>query len=656
MSQVFSLFHLNLAYSSIEEEQRATVIQKCYTPLLDLIEAGTVCVGVELSAWTLNQIVELCPNWIERFNYLLNAGKCELIGSGYVQLIGPLVPYEVNLWNQQLGLGDYERVLKHRPKLVMVNEMAYSSGMVGVYKSAGYKGLVMDRNNICLALGQSAHTFVMPCYADGGEDDVLPVLWTDSILFQKFQRFAHGDIRLDEYMDYFHNRVDSATVPLSVYANDAEIFDFRPGRFKEESNLHEEGEWQRIGKLLAAIGEQTEVTWLSPSQALELQCQGHKLIATKLTSACQPIPVKKQAKYNVSRWAISGRNDLWINTLCHRIFQHLHRSGITPHQKSLRRLCEYWASDLRTHITALRWEKNGAGIEAWAKELGISTAFEVNHSAEPFSSNEFDEFMQAGFCIELDTENILLSIRCDDLHVVLNMRRGMSIHSLAFRKHGFTPLIGTLQQGYFHSIELGADFYSGGSVIELITEHRRITDLERVVPMCWLDEGSLHIRGEIQTPKGKIVKELCISHGEQSVSVFTGFPEWERPYGSARVGTLTLLPDAFTGPLRVLFKAGGETMEEFSLDEDVLHSHPASSLVSASSGLGGASGEISIGDSIKSVNVSWDPAECAAFPMLTHQNCSPSALTRITFSLCEVDETYCPGGFLPGFRYRLKPD
>lgn len=655
MSPVFSLFHLNLAYSSIAEEQRNTVIKKCYEPLLDLIEEGRICIGVELSAWSLNQIAELSPDWIERFNHLLNAGKCELVGSGYVQLIGPLVPYEVNVWNQQLGLEEYERILDVRPELVLVNEMAYSSGMVGVYKNVGYKGLVMDSDNVCLALGTSTHDSVIPCYADGGEGGSLPVLWTDSILFQKFQRFAHGDIRLAEYLDYFRNRVDAATAPLSVYANDVEIFDYRPGRFQEESQLHEEGEWKRIAKLLAAINEQDSVSWLSPSQALKLQCKSQESIPKKLTSARLPIPVKKQAKYNVSRWAISGRNDLWINTLCHRIFQHLKRTGQADDSKSRRRLCECWASDLRTHITLERWEETELEIKTWIKELGISSAVDALHSAEPSSFSDFTALAVAGFQVELDAENILLSIRTDTIHIVLNLRRGMSIHSLAFRQHDFIPLIGTLPHGYFHSIELGADFYSGGSVIELLTEHQRITDLDCVTPTCWLEEGDLHIRGEVQTPKGRIVKELCIAQGEESVSVSTAFPDWQRPYGTVRVGTLTLLPDPFNEPLRIAFEIGGKEAEEFLLVEDVLHQQAASSLVSASSGLGGAGGEIHIGDGARWMNILWDPAECAAFPMLMHQSCSPSALTRISFSLCEVDETYRPGGELPGFRCQLKP-
>jgi len=35
--QLFTVFHLNLSYSSIEEEQRLEVIKRCYWPLLRLV-------------------------------------------------------------------------------------------------------------------------------------------------------------------------------------------------------------------------------------------------------------------------------------------------------------------------------------------------------------------------------------------------------------------------------------------------------------------------------------------------------------------------------------------------------------------------------------------------------------------------------------------
>lgn len=153
MKSAFLLFHLNLAYSSIPASARIDVVRRCYHPLLDLASETGVPIGIELPSWTLRQIQALDPDWVNRFRQLLRAGQCELIGSGYTQLIGPLVPYEVNVWNQRMGIEDYEAILGRRPNLALVNEMAYSTGLIGVYKGAGYDGIVMDRDNVRLALG-----------------------------------------------------------------------------------------------------------------------------------------------------------------------------------------------------------------------------------------------------------------------------------------------------------------------------------------------------------------------------------------------------------------------------------------------------------------------------------------------------------------------
>ncbi len=43
---LFALFHLNLAFSSIEEEQRGDVIKRCYWPLLELAKShGPIGIG-----------------------------------------------------------------------------------------------------------------------------------------------------------------------------------------------------------------------------------------------------------------------------------------------------------------------------------------------------------------------------------------------------------------------------------------------------------------------------------------------------------------------------------------------------------------------------------------------------------------------------------
>ena len=58
---VFALFHLNLAFSSIEEEQRGEVIARCYWPLLRLPGAIKAPIAIEATGYTLESIAAIDP-------------------------------------------------------------------------------------------------------------------------------------------------------------------------------------------------------------------------------------------------------------------------------------------------------------------------------------------------------------------------------------------------------------------------------------------------------------------------------------------------------------------------------------------------------------------------------------------------------------------
>ena len=83
--RLYSIFHLNLAYSSIELEQRAKLIERCYWPLLRLAKEFDFFPGVELSGYTLSVANEIAPDWVDELRRLVQEGRCELIGSGYGQ-------------------------------------------------------------------------------------------------------------------------------------------------------------------------------------------------------------------------------------------------------------------------------------------------------------------------------------------------------------------------------------------------------------------------------------------------------------------------------------------------------------------------------------------------------------------------------------------
>lgn len=656
MKNAFTLFHLNLAFSSIATEQRTVVIERCYSPLLDLVEQEQLPIGIELTGWTLRRIQELAPNWVERFKRMLATGQCELIGSGYTQMIGPLASYEANVWNQRIGMADYQEILGVRPSLVLVNEMAYSSGLVGVYAAAGYKGLVMDRDNVLLALDKpDMGDGALPSLATDGNGCALPVLWSDSILFQKVQRYAHGDITLEDYFQHFRKRCKSATKPLAVYCNDAEVFDYRPGRFKTESRMHSEGEWTRIGNLITAIKKEG-VKFVSPSEAIAESVAAAPNFQASISSIAYPVPVKKQAKYNLSRWAATGRNDIWLNTLCHRVAKKLVGSNDV---NAWRKVCELWASDLRTHLTADRWQEMQKMALDFCNELNVPYEFEketqvgVNSNIQAWGVKPGEKLQIESFSISNDAGGIYLTVENPKLKLVVNQRRGLCIDKLSLKSLSKNPVIGTLPHGYFDSILFGADFYSGAVVIELPNEHRRVTDLEWVEPEFYETEEDLRVTASMTTPIGKIVKTYVVSKTNESVEVWVDLSDIKRPHGSIRAAGMTLLPDAFDPQLELSVRNGGAVPETFTLDQDCDHTEPSSSLVSSKAGFGATDGCISIMDSQKKIRFSWAPESAAAYPMLVHRKTSPYPLTRCVFSLCELDDTSRPEGGLPVFKLKI---
>lgn len=631
----YLVFHLNLAFSSIEEEAWPEVLRNCYHPLLNLIETTNVPIGIELTGWTLKQIEKIDSSWIERFNNLRKKGLCELIGSGYCQIVGPLAPYIVNQWNQRLGLEIYERLLFTRPDIVLVNEMAFSSSMVDLYNNFNYKGMIMERDNVKLSLASDD----LPTHAKGCDNSEISILWSDSILFQKLQHFAHGDISINNYLEYLKNRLDGGEEIFSIYCNDAEVFDYRPGRFNEERPTHAEGEWKRMERLLNIIQSKTNIELVSPSKALEIN-QSKIKFSSKLVSCAYPVPVKKQAKYNIARWAITGRNDLWLNTVCHRIEKHLTQSG-SNNQKDWEELCELWGSDLRTHSTEKKWTRTINKLNSALRKHNIENTFGSDKELAEGREILDNVIGQNGaFDVALCEEGILLRIMSEKVRLELNLRRGLALQSLAFSSHNMKPCIGSLPHGYFSSISLGADYYSGGVVVELPVQRTRFTDLEKVEPKFFFKEnGNIEISAEIKTTIGSIKKAIEISVNTEKVSLKYAFQGWDEMIGSVRLGVITLLNQFSNETTKLTLSNGGKFDESFDFKGEIDHTSPASSLVSSSRGLGVTNGKIKVINNHRNFSLQWDPSECAVMPMLYRAEVEDKALSRILFSMKEVDDT-----------------
>ena len=633
--QLFALFHLNLAFSSIEEEHRGEVIERCYWPLLRLAEKfGPI--GIEATGFTLEEIAGRDPAWIELAKRLLAQGRIELIGSGYAQMIGPLVPARVTEANLAIGNEIYRRLLGAKAKVALVNEQAYSGGLVGLYLDAGYSALAMDWDNPGAAHPEwSAETRYLPQYALGADGRSIGLLWTNTVAFQKLQRLVHRDIELDAYMDYVRGRATANTRALCVYASDAEIFDFRPGRYNTEERLTRASEWDRMEEAFASLAR--EFSLIAPSNVLALESNPHAGQVLRLETAACPVPVKKQRKYNLARWSVTGRDNLAINTACERIYRGMVANAAD--NSAWKELCYLWSSDFRTHITERRWTRFQDRLRQAEMRWPVpATAAVPRRKGEAIQERH----------IEISTP--VLSARLD-------RRRGLALEKIRFANHA-QATVGGLSHGHFDDITLQADWYTGDCVFEAPGEHK-VTDLEWTETRKWTDEkGDVCVHGRINTAKGPIEKTLRFAHDAPRVDFDIVFHWTDWGKGSLRFGHITLLPDAFdTDKLTLTTTNGGHAAETFALSEQLVdHGAPVSFLVSSSHGLGMTEGWAELGDDTTRVRLEVDRATAAPLGLLTHRSAGGSVFCQLVLSALELDDTRKPSAYTSGphrFRFSL---
>ena len=637
---LFAVFHLNLGFSSIEEDERDDVIARCYWPLLALAETRGP-IGIEAPGYTLEEIERRDPAWIVRLRALVQEGRVELVGSGYAQAIGPLLPAAMVARNLELGNRVYERVAGVRPTLALVNEQAYSAGLVGHYLDAGYRAMLMDWDNPASEHPDwPAESRYLPQRAVGNDDRAIALLWTNTVAFQKLQRYAHGDMELGDYLAYVVGRRGTRDRAFCLYASDAEIFDYRPGRYRTEEKLVEAGEWRRIAQALRAFGESPALRLVAPSAALKLADRPYADRLVALETASCPVPVKKQRKYNLSRWAVTGRDDTAVNAACERIYRALQRGGVEPAKEAdWKELCRLWSSDFRTHITAARWKAFRSDLKRMERLLGTCEPPLPVFAGEPVGQRYLD-------------------IETASLRARLDRKRGLAIAAMSFAP-GAEPAIGGLPHGYFDDIALQADWYTGDCVLETPGEPK-LTDLDWAATRLARDAvtGDVIVVGIVETPRGPIEKNLRFHAARARVDFDLVF-HWARwGKGSLRLGHVTLLPEAFDwNTLALTTHNGGKNPETFALaDRAVDHGAPVSHLVSASGGFGMTEGWAELGDGVTTVRIDVDRAVAPLLGLLGHRRTGGSLFCQLVLSALEMDDTRKPSAYRSGprrFRFSI---
>ena len=628
VTRVHAVFHLNLMFSSIEEEQRATVIERCYWPLLRACENTGVPLGLELTGVTLSIIEAIDPAWIAALRRLIAAGLVELIGSGYAQLIGPLVPAEVNAANLRLGHRAYRRILGQTPTLALINEQCFSSSLVDHLIDAGYGGFLMEWDNSHRAHpewdGELRHR---PQLVRAASGRTLPLLWIHTIAFQKFQRAVHGVDTLAAYREWLERQLGRGVACLNLYGNDGEVFDFRPGRFATEPPPPERSEWRTIEAIFAGLAADPRARCRLPSRVLaELPPTGPALT---LPSAIIPLPTKKQDKYNILRWAVTGRGTLAANSRCLYLTDTL-RAAKEPNEDEWQELCYLYSSDFRTHITAKRWSAYLERLSLLERTMKIPAETDepapvgkpCEAGAEGLIRLEGAGFGNAGFGAEL------------------NARRGLAIHRFWNGSGDADWQVGTLPFGYFDDIGFGADYYSGHLVFQP-PGHHQVTDLA-AAPVFRHDDGEgTVLTTTIPTALGEIEKSVRLRRDRPRLDLAVRLRWRTPPLGVLRLGHVTLNPEGFdAGHLWYATHNGGPEPEIFVLPgSDFDHGRAVSHMVSAGSALGMTDGRFWLGDHRRRVALTLERSAAALVPMVAWHRIGDHYFFRVSFSASEIDDT-----------------
>jgi len=380
---LFCVFHANLDFSALPDADVPLVLERCYARLLDASERERIPIGLEMPARTLARIAREEADLYKRIGALAERGLLELVGSGRAQVVGPLVPVDVNRANLALGAATYRSLAGSVPTTWFVNEQTWSPGIAPLYREVGARALVAEWNNPASSRPELRPLRARAAHVDAGEGAPLALLWNDCVVFQRLQRAAHGEVPESDYFEIVLREVErSPGGRLCAYGGDLEIFDYRPGG-PSPAGAEQGAEVERLVRMLGALARDARIRMALPRDV----AAGELGPRVELASAADPIPCKKQPRYNPTRWLVSGADAFAANTRCERLRRELR---IAEACGRVRRgaldsaLVDAWRSDLRTRTTD---EKRSAFREE-TSALGARVRAQLERALEPLAAAE----------------------------------------------------------------------------------------------------------------------------------------------------------------------------------------------------------------------------------------------------------------------------
>ena len=619
MKKAYSLFHINTSFSSIERKNLKEVIYKCYWPLLKLVEKNDFKISIEATGKSLMDINSLEPLWILKLKELIFLEKCEFIGSGYSQIIAPSVPFELNIKNIIYGNEIYKKLLNFKPQIALINEQAFSNSLIQIYKKF-FKAIVIDHLN---------HP---KCESDNQEPQILidnfgnkiPVIWSNSISFQRFQRYIFGDINQDDYATYLKNYNKKF---FCLYSSDAEIFNYRPRGSKSERPLYS-GEWIKIDSIYKFFQKSSNFKLISFKDLLN---EINKKKKINMTSIVNPTIVKKQKKYNINRWLLAGRNNIRLNTLCMNAYNSIKQKKNS--KKDFMKLCELWGSDFRTFATDNKIRYFYRNV----KKLINNKKIKKNK----FFFNSKNKLVNKSQKISEDKNYIYHSN--SKYSIILNKKKGLTIDGFYNYPNGSKKLFGTIKQGIINSSLFESDFFSTHFTILNKSSLKRYSGLSENKIRLFSQKNCLIFRTIEKVGKNCICKkEIVLNNKKPEIIINYKFKDLISSY--TRLNFITFDPiNFYRKKIFVRSHLGGKISEKFELaDKSFNHGsfvENVGSLVTTNNSIPASDGIIIIGDDKKEIKFEVDQNLSCLVPFIEYEKKKGSFLLRLYFSAKESDET-----------------
>ncbi len=375
---LYSIFHGNLNYSSIDKEMYEYIIDTCYWPLIDIAKDYKFKTGIEFPTNTIQIINEIDPLFIRELKKLADKGKYEIICSSREQTIFPLIPEQVNLQNLTIGKTKTEEIFSKQIDTAFINEQLFSSGLVSLYTKSGIKNIITVWEWANKIHSSKNEIKFQPNTLSSQTGEQLDVIWSSYIAYQKFQRYINGDIEKNDYLQYILKQKNSSSDScFPFYSSDLEIFGYNNPvlRLAGDGN-----EIHRFRQILDELEKDSGIEFILPSDVLKKFPPKEKIL---MDSAKYSILQKKQDKFSVSRWAVCGRDNSTRNSFCYQLYKKVNRLKLLEGKNNLdeqltNELIDCWASDFRTHTTDAKNQEFSKITNTLSSKLNEKIEYEIN--------------------------------------------------------------------------------------------------------------------------------------------------------------------------------------------------------------------------------------------------------------------------------------